>query len=149
MGAEFDPEASLGHQVNRAARAMAAALGRRLQRHGVSIGQWAVLLFLYQRDGQSQAELSRRVAIEPPTLVRTLDRMERDKFVERRPDARDARVTRVHLTEKARLLRHALFAEARAVNASVEQALGRERAAALRDDLALVSRALASSQDEE
>jgi DNA-binding MarR family transcriptional regulator len=144
VGNDFNPEDSLGYQMNRAARAMAAALGRRLERHGVSIGQWAVLVFLYQRDGPSQAELSRMVAIEPPTLVRSLDRMERDGLVERRPDARDARITRVLLTEKARMLRDALFAEARAVNASVEEALGRERSETLRADLASVSRELAA-----
>ena len=114
---------------------MAAALNRRLQKHGVAIGQWAVLLFLYQEDGVTQAELSRHVAIEPPTLVRTLDRMVRDGLVERRADPRDARLTRIHLTAKAAALRDALFAEARAVNEGVASALGASATTLLTDNL--------------
>jgi DNA-binding MarR family transcriptional regulator len=35
-------------------------------------------MFLWGGDGLSQAELARIVAIEPPTIVRTIDRMVRD-----------------------------------------------------------------------
>lgn len=121
---DFDPEASLGYLLNRAARVMAQALGRRLERHGVAIGQWAVLLFLYERDGRTQAELSRVVAIEPPTMVRTIERMVRDGLVQRRPDPRDRRAVRIHLTPRALAVRDELFAEARAVNAEAEAAVG-------------------------
>ena len=138
----FRPEDSLGYLVNRSARLMAAALGRRLQRHGVAIGQWAVLLFLYQQDGLSQAELSRKVAIEPPTMVRTLERMVRDGLVERRPDPRDARLTRIYLTNQAIGLRDALFAEARAVNRGVAATLGAQRHDRLREDLRALITAL-------
>jgi len=31
-------------------------------------------LFLWARDGMSQAQLAQEVAIEPPTMVRTIDR---------------------------------------------------------------------------
>jgi DNA-binding MarR family transcriptional regulator len=65
---------------------------------GIGIGQWAVLLFLWARDGMSQAELSRVVAIEPPTMVRTIDRMARDELVTRVPDPDDGRLTRIYLT---------------------------------------------------
>ena len=138
----FRPEDSLGYLVNRSARLMAAALGRRLQRHGVAIGQWAVLLFLYQQDGLSQAELSRKVAIEPPTMVRTLERMVRDGLVERRPDPRDARLTRIYLTNQAIGLRDALFAEARALNRGVAATLGAQRHDRLREDLRALITAL-------
>ena len=120
----FRPDESLGYLVNRTARLFARALDRRLRRHGVGIGQWAVLVVLYQRDGRTQADLSRTVAIEPPTMVRTIDRMTRDGLVERRHDARDARVVRIHLTERSSSLRERLFAEARAVNAEAVRVLG-------------------------
>ena len=139
---DFRPEDSLGYLVNRSARLMAAALSRRLQNHGVAIGQWAVLLFLYQKDGLNQAELSRHVAIEPPTMVRTLDRMVRDGLVERRPDPRDARVARIYLTGRALKLREDLLAEARTVNAGVSEALGEARVDELKDDLRALIAAL-------
>jgi DNA-binding MarR family transcriptional regulator len=119
---KFVIEDSLGFLVNRAARVMAQQLADELRSAGVGIGQWAVLLFLWARDGMSQAELSRVVAIEPPTMVRTIDRMVRDGLVVRRPDASDARVSRIHLTERGRTLRDGLVPKAVAVN---ERTLGR------------------------
>jgi DNA-binding MarR family transcriptional regulator len=114
----FVIEDSLGYLVNRAARLMAHELADRLRPAGVGIGQWAVLLFLWARDGTTQAELARVVAIEPPTLVRTIDRMVRDGLVTRSPDPNDGRITRIHLTERGRALRDDLVPEAVAVNES-------------------------------
>ena len=113
---EFVIEESLGYLVNRVARQMAHELAEEIRSDGVGIGQWAVLLFLWSRDGMSQAELARDVAIEPPTMVRTIDRMVRDGLVTRVPDPADGRVTRIHLTKRGRALRDGLVERAVAVN---------------------------------
>jgi DNA-binding MarR family transcriptional regulator len=113
---------SLGYLVNRAARSMAHQLAQELRPAGIGIGQWAVLLFLWARDGVSQAELSRVVAIEPPTMVRTIDRMVRDGLVTRASDPDDGRISRISLTERGRSLRDELIPKAIAVN---EATLGR------------------------
>lgn len=123
---QFVIEESLGYLVNRAARQMAQQLAEELRPMGVGIGQWAVLLFLWARDGMSQADLARVVAIEPPTLVRTLDRMVRDGLVVRVPDSTDGRVTRIQLTEGGRALRDLVVPRAVAVN---DMNLGRLTAA--------------------
>jgi DNA-binding MarR family transcriptional regulator len=115
---EFVITESLGYLVNRAARSMAHQLAQELRRDGIGIGPWAVLLVLWARDGVSQAELSRVVAIEPPTMVRTIDRMARDGLVTRTPDPDDGRLTRIHLTERGRSLRDELIPKAIAVNAA-------------------------------
>ena len=116
-GQEFVFEDSLGYLANRAARSLAHQLAEELRPTGVAIGQWAVLMFLWARDGMSQAELSRVVAIEPPTMVRTVDRMVRDRLVTRVPDPADGRVARICLTERGRSLRDELVPKAAAVNA--------------------------------
>ena len=120
--AEFVIEASLGYLMNRAARAIAQQLAEALRPAGVGIGQWAVLMFLWADDGLTQAELSRIVAIEPPTMVRTIDRMARDGLVERRRDAGDGRLSRIYLTARGRKLRDELVPRAVAVN---ERNIGR------------------------
>jgi DNA-binding MarR family transcriptional regulator len=121
-------EKSTGYLVNRLARSMAGQLAERLRPAGVGIGQWAVLLFLWARDGMSQAELSRVVAIEPPTMVRTIDRMVRDGLVTRVPDPSDGRVSRIHLTDRGRALREELVPMAIAVNeATLSRLTARER----------------------
>jgi DNA-binding MarR family transcriptional regulator len=113
---EFVIDESLGYLVNRVARSMAGQLAERMRAAGIGIGQWAVLLFLFARDGMSQAELSRDVAIEPPTMVRTIDRLVRDGLVTRVPDPADGRVSRIYLTDRGRSLRDELVPMAVAVN---------------------------------
>lgn len=127
--------ANMGYLVNRTARLMAQSLSLRLQRHGVQVAQWAVLLFLYERDGQSQAELARVVAVEQPTMVRTLDRMVRDGLVTREPDATDRRVTRIRLTDRARALEQSLYAESIEANRVASSALSAAGRAQLIDSL--------------
>lgn len=122
-GQAFVIEDSLGYLVNRAARLMAQQLADELRPAGVGIGQWAVLMFLWARDGMSQAELSRVVAIEPPTMVRNIDRMVRDGLVRREGDPDDGRISRIYLTDRGRSLRDQLIPKAAAVNAATMQRL--------------------------
>lgn len=90
------------------------ALGGRLQKHGVTVAQWAVLVVLWERDGLSQKDLSERVAVETPTLSRTLDRMERDGLVLRDRNEKDRRRIHVRLTEHGASLWRELVPEAEA-----------------------------------
>jgi DNA-binding MarR family transcriptional regulator len=114
---------NLGYLVNRTARLMGQMFSRRLERHGVALAQWAILLFLYAVDGRTQRELSRLVAIEPPTVARTIDRMVRDGLVRREPHPRDGRATSIRLTPRALALRDELAAESMAGNAVAAQPL--------------------------
>lgn len=114
---------SVGYLVNFLAKAMARELAGRLAVRGASLGQWGVLLFLWARDGRSQGELARLVAIEDATMVRTVDRMERDGLVRRERDAQDRRRVNVFLTEEGRCLRDPLVPCAVAVNEAATRAL--------------------------
>jgi DNA-binding MarR family transcriptional regulator len=114
---------NLGYLVNRTARLMGQMFSRRLERHGVALAQWAILLFLYADDGRTQRELSRMVAIEPPTVARTIDRMVRDGLARREPHPRDGRATSIRLTPAALALRDELVAESMAGNAFAAQPL--------------------------
>ena len=122
---DFVIEESVGYLVNRLARQMAGDLADELRPLGIGIGQWAILLFLWHHDGQSQAGLARRVAIEPPTMVRTIDRMVRDGLVTRAPDPDVGRASRISLTERGAALRDALVPRAVAVNEATLSRLSR------------------------
>ena len=132
----FVIEDSLGYLINRTARAFANRLAAELRAFDVGIGQWAVLLHLWGNDGMTQAQLSRRVAIEQPTMVRTIDRMERDGLVIRAPDPNDRRATRITLTERGWKLRDDLVPLATKVNAEATKALTDAEVAKLRRLLA-------------
>ncbi|MGH3481936.1 MAG: MarR family winged helix-turn-helix transcriptional regulator [Nocardioidaceae bacterium] len=121
-------QSSLGYQVNHLARLLAQALRRRIEADGVVPGQFAQLLALYEQDGLTQSELSRRVRIEQPTMALTLKRMERDGLVERVPDPSDGRRALVMLTERARRLETDLTTAAREVNAIAVEGLTRAEA---------------------
>jgi DNA-binding MarR family transcriptional regulator len=136
---------SLGYLVNYAARAFARELAARLSVHGVRVAQWAVLMFLWAEDGVSQRELSRRVAIEDATMVRTIDRMERDGLVRRERNARDRRQIKVFLTEKGSSVRDVLVPEAIAVNEKAARLFTKEETRQFRYLLRRVVDALTDS----
>ncbi len=89
-------------QTCKAHRDRAAAA---LERLGVHVGQEMLLSALWEQDGQPQTHLAACAGIEPPTMTRMVDRVERAGLVERRRDPEDARVSRVYLTERGRALR--------------------------------------------
>jgi MarR family transcriptional regulator for hemolysin len=144
----FAIEDRLGALLNRSARLMAHELAERLRPAGVAIGQWAVLLVLWARDGISQAELSRLVAIEPPTMVRTIDRMVRDGFVTRLPDPEDGRLSRIHLTQRGWSLRDELIPLAVALNAEMLQRLTHDEGRTLRGLLTKLLTQIGSAGEE-
>jgi len=115
--------ASLGYQVNLLARLLATLLQREIAVYGVVPGQFAQLLALYDRDGQTPSALCRAVGIEPGTMSKTLQRMERDELVERRRDPHDGRSVTVHLTEHGKRLEPLLKSAAARTNDLVTREL--------------------------
>jgi DNA-binding MarR family transcriptional regulator len=64
---------------------------------GLTLTQAKVLVFLSRNEGCTQAQLAELCDTDPMTLVRVLDRMQTDGFLERRPDPSDRRVYRLFL----------------------------------------------------
>ena len=76
-----------------------------LETLGLYRGQPSVLQALWEQEGLMHTELARRLQVQPATITKMLQRMERAGFVERRPDPDDQRVSRVYLTESGRAVR--------------------------------------------
>ncbi|MED7929282.1 MarR family transcriptional regulator [Nonomuraea sp. LP-02] len=72
---------------------------------GLHAGQEMLLNQLWREDGLTQSELIARLGVEPPTVTKTLQRLERAGFVHRSPDPDRPRLIRVHLTEAGKALR--------------------------------------------
>ncbi|MDP6515865.1 MAG: MarR family transcriptional regulator [Alphaproteobacteria bacterium] len=89
-------------------RLVARALSARLGPKGIGFGQFPVLLCLWDEDGVTQKVLSQRVRIQAPTMVRTLDRMEREGLVKRVRSKTDRRQIHIRLTAKGRKLENSL-----------------------------------------
>lgn len=105
---EFVYKQSPAYLVGILSRLFNQALSARLSPHNASPAQLPVLLSLWQKDGQTQSELCRRMRIEQPTLANTLKRMERDKLVRKTADTNDRRQTIIKLTQRGRDLKPVL-----------------------------------------
>jgi DNA-binding MarR family transcriptional regulator len=70
-----------------------------LEALGLYRGQPSVLQALWEGEGLMHTDLARRLRVQPATITKMLQRMEKAGFVERRPDPDDQRVSRVYLTE--------------------------------------------------
>jgi DNA-binding MarR family transcriptional regulator len=125
------PTESLAVAIAQLSRVFERELRAALMRTGVMPGQLPVLLALFDKDGPTQSELARALAVEQPTMAATLARMERDGLVERRPDPDDGRRARVHLTERSRALRAPLIDAARGVNRRAVRGLSAEQRSVL------------------
>jgi DNA-binding MarR family transcriptional regulator len=87
------------HDVARLLRKRFDARARGL---GLTRAQWQVLAVLRMQEGVNQAALADALDLEPITVGRLIDRMEEAGWVERRADAADRRMHRLHITERAR-----------------------------------------------
>lgn len=98
MADNFDQ--ALGFVIHDVARMLRWEFDRRAQTIGLTRSQWSVLAFLLREDGVQQQRLAELMELTPITMTGLLDRLERDGWVERRPDPDDRRAKRIFLTEK-------------------------------------------------
>jgi DNA-binding MarR family transcriptional regulator len=94
----------IGFQILRIMRAHRSRAEARFNELGLHVGQEWVLFRLWEEEGLTQSQLVNSLHVEPPTITKTLDRLEKAGLVERRQDPDDARVSRVHLTSTGRAL---------------------------------------------
>lgn len=95
---------STGFLLARTCKAHRANVGAMLAPLGLHVGQEMVLHELWREDGQRGGELAERLRVEPPTMTRTLRRLEACGLLERRADPEDARSSRFYLTGRGRKL---------------------------------------------
>ncbi len=141
-GADFPPDQSVGYLVREAHRAFLRALGARVSRHGVSIGMWYFLRALWEEDGLTQRELSRRVKMMEPTTATALESMERRGLISRTRNTQDRRKVNIRLTDKGRRLREVLLRCAMEVNQVALAGISPKKIPALREQLGRIKRNL-------
>lgn len=120
---DFKKEDSAGYLINHMARLFAKELQTRIAPFGIVVGQFPILLELWQKDGVSQKKLLESIDVEQATLANTLNRMERDGLIKRTKSPTDARVQLIWLTEKAAALKESAYEAAYQVNTKALQDL--------------------------
>jgi len=98
-------EETISYQLVQLCKAHRAAANEILVETGLYVGQELVLCSLWQTCGLTQSDLAKQLCVEAPTITRMLQRMERAGLIARCIDDEDARVSRVHITEKGQALK--------------------------------------------
>lgn len=116
---------AIGFWLHRVYQAMRNEMFRRFRECGedVTPEQWAVLIRLWERDGQTQRELLEATFRDAPTMSRILDGMEARGHIERRPHPHDGRARIIVLTRKGRALQQQLVPVAKQLVAQLERGI--------------------------
>ena len=112
---KYDFENSVGAWLNWTSRAMERELGRELAAQEITPQQWGVLATLNHAGPQHQTALAEMLRLEPPTLCRMVDLMERDGWVAREDDPADRRRKLVRLEPQAEEVWATMVQSARSV----------------------------------
>lgn len=96
----MNPQSEVFRALGNVVRTLRARLDRALQSSGLRLGQYQVLRHLWDDDGLTPREIADRLAVEMPTVTRTVQRMVRDGLVERQAHPDDARSVRIYLTKR-------------------------------------------------
>lgn len=98
-------KAAKGAMIGRlqsAARLSRTMLASRLLQQGLYAGQDQVMLALSDTDGQTPGALANRLGVRPPTITKTINRLQTQGFLERRASETDSRQAHIFLTETGR-----------------------------------------------
>jgi len=102
--------APTAHALWRVVRMDKTMMSGRLRSLGLALGQDLLLLQLWDHDGCTQSELVDRLGLDPSTVTKMLQRMERDGWLTRARSDDDGRASIVTLTAAGRGLRERVTA---------------------------------------
>lgn len=89
-------------RLHSAARLARTALAARLIDHGLYPGQDQIMLALDTEDGLTPGQLATRIGVRPPTITKTIGRLQTQGFVSKQASSVDARQANIFLTDSGR-----------------------------------------------
>lgn len=98
----MDPHQIFGFLLHDVTRLYKRRFEQRSAQLSLTLPQCKTLSLLARNEGISQRQLADLTEIDAMSIVRILDRMESDGWVERRADPQDRRARRLAITAKAR-----------------------------------------------
>lgn len=105
------PRPDLAAMLAPLVRELIAAEEPILARHGISMWGYAVLSTLDRGAFRTQAALADAINADKTRIIRTLDELQDDGYIERSPDPDDRRVRLLAITDKGREVKDAVQAE--------------------------------------
>jgi DNA-binding MarR family transcriptional regulator len=140
--ASFPTSQSIGYQIRTTHRLLQRFLQLKIEPYGVTLGMWYFLRALWNEDGLTQRELSRRVGTMEPTTLNAILAMEKRGYVRRTRNKKDRRKLHVHLTARGRKIKDDLIPLAKEVVAAAVQGLSARAVGQMLDGLAEIQKNL-------
>ncbi len=113
---DIDIKMNTSTLLKKANRLLIKRANELLKPHGITHAYTYFLMELYHQDGLTQSEMHKRIGIEQPTAVRTLDRMERDGLILREKSPTDRRALFIKLTDKGKCYKETILGCAKELN---------------------------------
>jgi MarR family transcriptional regulator for hemolysin len=144
MGRDFDQDLFfLLHDVARLGR---VAADQRARVGGMTRAQWAILLRLGRHPGLSQKEIADLLEVTPISVARLVDRLAASGLVERRADAQDRRIWRLHLRPAGVAQLDAIEVQRQALAREIIEGVSAQTRAAMIEGLQRMKRNLLSAR---
>lgn len=96
----FDLDSCIGFLTNVEAKKLSDAFNNRLLKRGITRVQWITMYYLNKYESLTQIELCEKLNVKPSSVVRLIDRMERDELIKRLKNPDDRRSYNITLSEK-------------------------------------------------
>jgi len=93
---------SIGWMLKTLCHRLDTDMDKALKQLNLSPGQFAILMALMEREGQTQTEIGNKMTMPGYATTRNIDALEKMKIVVRRKDERSRRIYRIHLTDNGR-----------------------------------------------
>jgi DNA-binding MarR family transcriptional regulator len=95
-------ERGIMQDINNAARLGRTMLAVRLLKQNLYAGQDQLMLALAEQDGQTPSALAAATGVRPPTVTKTISRLQAQGFLTKTESEADARQAHIFLTESGR-----------------------------------------------
>jgi len=96
----FNLNDCVGFMTNKYNKEITEAFNERVLKHGITRVQWIALYYIGENEGITQKQLAQMVDSKESSIVRLIDRMEKEDIVKREKDCSDRRITKLYLTQK-------------------------------------------------
>lgn len=128
---ERSSEFRIGFLVHDVSRLRQIIFDQAMKPHGVTRAQWWTLAQLSRAgsDGMAQAALARHLGLGKVAVGSMIDRLEGGGLVERRSDAEDRRINRIHVTRRGHAILDRMVAVGRRLNREILNGLSMQELA--------------------
>lgn len=129
------------------ARIMRTRFDQRARAREMTRAQWHILARVERQPGLSQSELAAICEVEPITVARLVDRLQKRGLIERRADPNDRRIWRLHNLPTARPILDEINAYREQLVRDIDARIGPETRKAMVDTLLEIRAQLAAGAE--